>query len=442
MNRVFIVTALVILAFGLIFGFWASLLYLIPELKSVLGFSNLRPLHVSSALFWILVGATGCVYTALNDFDKRFLSNKSIVVQWVLYVIGIAVIYGAYFSGQFGGREYWEFPPVLAVFIVLAWGIFIVNFFKVAIKIPRWPVYVWMWMTGVIFFMFILIENYLWLFPFFRTHLPTDMTVQWKVNGSIVGAWNQLLYGTAFFIADKISGNQQTGHSKLAFGMYFLGLFNLMFNWGHHIYTLPTQSYVKYTGYLVSMTEWVFFLRIIYNWKISLKEYQKNYHLFAYRFIVASDVWVFLNMFQAVLMSVPAINIYTHGTHVTVAHAMGTTIGINSMILMAAFFFFAEKQKFNQNKLLTATFYVLQASLFVFWLALDIAGLKKGFWQLSANQVTFSQMMDSLQPYFVLVSISGLIILITFSIFIYYLISDYQSEIKYWLKNKLKTQNP
>lgn len=58
------------------------------------------------------------------------------------------------------------------------------------------------------------------------------MTIEWKVNGSLVGAWNQLLYGTAFFVMDKISGTKDTGKSKLAFAMYFLGLFNLMFNWG------------------------------------------------------------------------------------------------------------------------------------------------------------------------------------------------------------------
>lgn len=438
MSRVFIITALTILVLGLFFGFWSSLLYLYPDLKVALDFSSLRPLHVSSVLFWILLGATGCVYMALSDLSGgKGLSSQLILLQWILYVIGLAAIYISYFGGKFGGREYWEFPPVLALFIALAWGIFIFNFFKVALKIPRWPVYIWMWMTGAIFFAIIFAENYLWIFPFFREHLPTDMTIQWKVNGSLVGAWNQLLYGTAFYITDKISGNNNNGSSRIAFVMYFLGLFNLMFNWGHHVYTLPTQNYVKYTGYLVSMTEWVFFLKIIYTWKKSLLEYPKNHHLISYRFIIASEFWVFLNMFQALLMSIPALNIYTHGTHITVAHAMGTTIGINSMILMAAFFFFTENKTYNQHKLLNITFYTLQVSLLVFWLSLNIAGIQKGLWQLSENRSAFSTMMEQLRPYFGLASISGLVMMIAFEVLAYYLLTDYIRAIRAKGKNIL-----
>lgn len=57
---------------------------------------------------------------------------------------------------------------------------------------------------------------------------------------------------------DRISGTKTVGKNNLAFAMYFLGLFNLMFNWGHHIYTLPTDKYIRYIGYAVSMTEWIF----------------------------------------------------------------------------------------------------------------------------------------------------------------------------------------
>ncbi|MBK7967342.1 MAG: hypothetical protein IPK10_20060 [Bacteroidetes bacterium] len=48
-------------------------------------------------------------------------------------------------------------------------------------------------------FPFPFLENYLWTIPYFRENLILDMTVQWKVNGSLVGAWNQILYGTVFF---------------------------------------------------------------------------------------------------------------------------------------------------------------------------------------------------------------------------------------------------
>ena len=114
---------------------------------------------------------------------------------------------------------------------------------------------------------------------------------------------------------------------------------------------------------------------------------------------MAADVWLLLNLGQALLMSVPALNLYTHGTHVTVAHAMGTTIGINSMILFAVCFEFIGKGA-GPGRLPRVAFWAAQASLFVFWLALIGAGVVKGIWQRSAADVDFTGMMRGLRPFF------------------------------------------
>ena len=111
-----------------------------------------------------------------------------------------------------------------------------------------------------------------------------------------------------------------------------------MFNWGHHIYTLPTHGFVKHISYAVSMTELFILGRIIYLWKDSLTTAKKNFHQTSYRFLMAADIWIFLTLVLAIAMSIPAINVYTHGTHITVAHTMGATIGINSFLLLAIAF--------------------------------------------------------------------------------------------------------
>ena len=397
----FLAVAVVMLCIGLVFGITASAYYALPTFAAKdLGFEMLRPMHVSAVMFWILLGATGCVYSGLAILSQYRPSAMIARAQWLLWLVAIGGIFYSYWKGNFGGREYWEFPPVWALPLALAWLFFLLNFVKIARKIARWPVYLWMWMTGIVFFLFAFAENYLWLFPYFRSHFVTDMTIQWKVNGSLVGAWNQLLYGTAFFLMERIGKNTAVGHSRLAFAMYFLGLFNLMFNWGHHIYTLPTADYVRYTGYLVSMTEWVFFAKIIYNWKNSVSDAQKHFHHFPYRFLMAADVWVFLNLGQAILMSIPALNLYTHGTHVTVAHAMGATIGINSMILFAACFEFFGKKNRAPGRWMNAVFWTSQAALFVFWLSLNAAGIQKGLWQMGEQPAPFGEMMKGLCLWF------------------------------------------
>lgn len=424
------------LVIGLIAGILAATTYLFPGfLKDGPGFITLRPLHVSSVVFWIISGAVGCIYWGLQILSGKEIPLKSGIVQWALWIIAIGGIFYSYFTKSFGGREYWEFNPVWACPILLAWIIFLVNFVGIARKIKHWPVYIWMWLTGILFFLFTFTENYLWIFPYFRENLIKDMTIQWKVNGSLVGSWNQILYGTAFFLMDRIDNKKGVGTSRLAFAMFFLGLFNLMFNWGHHIYTLPTEKYIRYIGYAVSMTEWVFFIRIIYTWKQSLTQMQKNYHYFPYRFLIAADVWIFINMGQAIMMSIPAINLYTHGTHITVAHSMGTTIGINSMILFAACFEFLDFERNIRNgtmRILSIAFWMSQFSLLVFWLSLNMAGVKKAIWQMSEHQSSYSKMMASLVPYFGTFFIAGAFLLMSFSALAFILI---------WSQVKTKLQS-
>ncbi len=162
---------------------------------------------------------------------------------------------------------------------------------------------------------------------------------------------------------------------------------------------------------------------------------QTHYHFFPYRFIMAADIWVFINMGQAILMSIPAINIFTHGTHVTVAHAMGTTIGINSMILFAACFEFLgfKKQSPVTDKWLNIAFWVLQLSLLVFWLSLNLAGVLKGVWQMSEHPMVYSKLMTSLRPYFVSFFVSGIGLMIAFSVLSFILI-------RFTMKNELSVQ--
>ncbi|HQQ94097.1 MAG TPA: cbb3-type cytochrome c oxidase subunit I [Bacteroidia bacterium] len=422
----YLYTALFFLFSALSFGVLASYVYISPEfLKQGLGFTALRPIHVSSVLLWILLGATGSVYAAMESLSEKKATTSLLSLQWLLWMVAAAGILYSYLNKSFGGREYWEFNPVWALPIGAAWVIFVMNFVRLVKSITTWPVYVWMWLTGIVFFLFIFSENYLWLFPFFKGNLLRDMTIQWKVNGSMVGAWNQMIYGSAFFLMDRIAGTKSTGRSKVAFFMYFLGLFNLMFNWGHHIYTLPTEKYVRHLGYAVSMTEWIIFIKILYDWKKAVDVAHQQAHHFSYRFLLAADVWVFLNLFQALLMSIPAVNRLTHGTHVTVAHAMGTTIGINSMILISACFeFLGYREKMNRpwKKLLTFSFWLLQGSLFLFWLSLNSAGIQKGLWQLSPEQGSYSGMMEGLQLWFRLLVLSGIGLLMAFSVLIVFLL--------------------
>ena len=423
--RGYTIAGLSLLLLGLLFGVVGSLQYTIPGfLRDLLSFEKIRPLHVSSVIFWIILISTGSVLFYLRE-SGRPISSKVAVVQLLLKITAVVAIAVAYFNGLFGGREYWEFPPVLALFILLAWLLFAVNVLRAVRSVRQQPVYIWMWLTGAIGFLFTFSESYLWLIPYFKEHVVLDMTVQWKSYGSMVGCWNMLVYGLGLYLVEKISEDKSYGRSRLAFLMFFLGFFNLLFNWSHHVYTLPISPYIKHIGYAVSMTELIILGRIIYKWRGTLSTHQKHKHHLAFRFLMAADYWIFFNVFLATLISIPAINVYTHGTHITVAHVMGATIGINSMLLLACIF---DQASAPQNTTLqfrgfvSVGFWMVNVALTVFIISLLSTGVLRAYWQMDPTPIPFSELMKQSIPFFILFATAGFFLLVGFSMIGYKLL--------------------
>ena len=414
-TQLFLLAGICLLGVGMLFGIVGSLQYVIQGfVKSVLSFDKVRPLHVSSVVFWIILGSSGSVLTYLQQHTGRKLYSPLLAkIQWYIFVGSVVAILVSYIYGVFGGREYWEFNPWFALPLIIGWILFLINFMASVGSLKNQPVYIWMWMTGVIFFLFTFLESYLWLFPYFRNNIVNDMTIQWKSYGSMVGSWNMLIYGSSMFLMTRISGDKSMAYSKMAFALYFTGLFNPMFNWGHHIYTLPTHAFIKHISYIVSMTELVILGRILWLWKSSVSEARKHFHHAAFRFIAAADVWIFLTLMLAVAMSIPAINVYTHGTHVTVAHTMGATIGINTFLLLAmATDILTDKNQLSasSNRWFNIGYKLTNISLPVFWISLIVAGILKAAWQMDETRIPFSIMMLQMRPAFIVLTVSGIML--------------------------------
>jgi nitric oxide reductase subunit B len=216
-----------------------------------------------------------------------------------------------------------------------------------------------------------------------------------------------LVYGTAILVMEKISGDETLAASKLAFSLFFLGLFNLMFGWAHHAYPVPAAPWIRHFAYVVSMTELLVLGKIIWDWRGTVATWRRFRHRDACRFLFAADLWVFLNLLLAIVISIPAANLFTHGTHVTVAHAMGTTIGINTMILLASVFYVIETRASEAaarryRTAVRAGFWLTNGALLAFFLALIGAGLVRGTFAGS-----FAEMTAAVAPWLVVFTVAG-----------------------------------
>lgn len=410
----FILFGLLALLCGIFFGAISGLQFIFPGFFEVLPFFKSRPLHVSLVVAWIFMAALGGIYYYLpNHCNLPLYSKRLPQLHFALFIVTGLLIIASYIMGKFGGREYWEFPPQLAIPIIIGWILFGFNYFKTVMKKKEpWPVYLWMWATGIFFFLFTFSESYLWLLPYFRDNVVRELTVQWKSYGALVGSWNMLVYGTAIFVMEKLSGDTKAAHSRLTFLMYFLGLTNLMFGWAHHIYIVPSAPWIRHFAYFISMTELLILAKLIWNFRTTMQQAKTNFGNIAYRFMSAADVWIFINLILALLISIPAVNVYTHGTHITVAHAMGSTIGINTMILLSSCFLIIQQvsnQQFNlqSGKLIQWGFWIINSCLFIFFVSLVVAGIAKGYYTVE-NKLSFQEIMHKISPALAVFVFAGL----------------------------------
>lgn len=418
----FIGLGLLALVSGMLMGVIGGLEYIFTEkfTNTSFNFSKIRPLHVTLVISWIILSATGCIYYFLNELNSNNCKYRILpFLHFGIFTItGILILFN-YFINNFNGREYFEFPPYLMIPIVIGWIIYFIFFSSKIKEVFNAPIYVLMWFTGIIFMIITLSESSLYQIDFFGKTIIKDLTNQWKSNGALVGCWNLLVYGSATYIMQSISTEKNNKTNNLTFWLFILGFSNLLFNWGHHIFIVPTSSWIRIVSYAISMTELILLARIIFLWNEKFKLSSSQDFKITNWFLLSSEYWIFLNLSLAIVMSVPAFNLYTHGTYVTVAHSMGTTIGINTTILLACIFYILEKQgkTISTNKSVLTYVYIFNFSLLTFWLSLIIAGFTKGYY-MNHSSLEFQQIIQKLIPYFILFFVAGSILFFSISRFV------------------------
>src|SRR5438105_2345811 len=101
--------SIVLFLLALLFGLTAAFVFIQPEaLQSVFPFQKLRPLHVSSAVFWILTAAAAAVVYFTQQGNILKARPYLFTVFLVLWTGTIILILLSFILGKFGGREYWE----------------------------------------------------------------------------------------------------------------------------------------------------------------------------------------------------------------------------------------------------------------------------------------------------------------------------------------------
>jgi nitric oxide reductase subunit B len=97
--------------------------------------------------------------------------------------------------------------------------------------------------------------------------------------------------------------------------------------------------------------------------------------------LISTTAWTCIQLVLAVVISVPPLNVFVHGTLAIPAHSMGTLIGIDTMVLLGAGLWLAHERAGEDSARRTtalAGVLLINAGLLLLWLALLWVGVVSG----------------------------------------------------------------
>ncbi len=344
--------ALACMVIAILVGALGALSY-IPVIGPVMADLNLslvqlRPLHTTFASAWLYLGCVAGMYAFLaHTFGEptraERLRFRVHMIVWGLAGIGALVSLALGFGS---GREYLGFHPIVSVLILSGWLCFLWTFLRRVLP-GFWarPVYVYMWTAGALYFVYTFIEGHAYLLPSVAEYPVADLQVQWKSCGALVASFNQMVYGTLLYIGERVTRDRRAGQSKPAFALLGLGLLNSLTNYVHHTYHLPQDSAAKWIAFVVSMAEviilWGLLADLVRKIRTKHSIHSRSatsiHFVTSTRFFALSKNWNCCLLPLALLISIPPLNAVIHGTHVVMAHGMGSELAIDTYILLGAF---------------------------------------------------------------------------------------------------------
>lgn len=402
----FILAALAFIATGF-FGFLASIKVAFPFIDhSILPFEKLRPLHTLFPIVGILSGSQGWITFITFNKGKKFTNLLPFFSFSLLFIF----ISGASLSlvfGKFSGREYFSWPPIFSIPLILSILIMCFLLFKrfnhLFIKSPEGS---WLIGFGVIFILIGLSESLLWLIPSIGNNFVKDLSLQWHGIDTFFAGLNAFLYGLGVFVLQK---DPKPLRKR---GLYIIAIFSLLFTFGHHHYISPQPQFFKILAFIASMIAMFSFIKHLRTYK--KRAIPNKVSTSAIEMLFKSvELWTIVSFGTGILFAIPQINIIVHGTYLVVIHAMSSMIGVQLVLVFIAGFSIFKIETEKSELRIKLGIKLLNIFLIFMWVLMGLVGLLKGFMRMDYD---FHVVNNVIKNFLYLLPFLGLLLFVVISL--------------------------
>lgn len=387
--------AIVLFGVMILFGLLSALYYLYPSmLFNTFNFSTSKILHIDTLVIWLLMAFMGAVYWYLpKELDHEIVGMRLAEITFWVFCAVVAVVALVFVLVQYGsaneftlwfinqGRKYVEAPRWATIGVVAVMLVFAYNVIGTAVKARR--------MTGIMWVLVLdlipLLVVYLDAFP-----APTNMSVDlywwwWLVHMWVESTWEVLIGCVMALVLMDVMGTSRRIveawlyiEVMLVLGAGILGL-------GHHYFWIGTPRYWLGIGGFFSALEPLPLLGMVIHsiydagmHRMKTANRPAFYWITAEAFgnFIGAGVWGFM-------MTLPQINLFSHGTQWTVSHGHFAFYGAYVCGVLAVFY--VAKQKTAGTEFLDGRAWKWSFGLFNFGMigmvmGLLIAGMAQAFY--------------------------------------------------------------
>jgi len=377
-------------------------------LLNILDFSVTKMLHIDTMIISLLMGFIGAVYWFVPiELERETVGIRLAEVMFWIFCAAVAVVAAVFIFVQYGpatemslwfinqGRKYVEAPRWAAIGITLVVLVFIYNVVGTAIKTKK--------VTGI---MGVLMVDLIPLFGLYLIAFPsiTNMSEDqywwwWLVHLWVEATW-EILIGCIMALALM----QLLGTSRrivetwlyievaLVLGTGILGL-------GHHYFWIGTPSYWLGIGGFFSALEPLPLLGMVVHAIYDAGAHRmKTTNKPAFFWVMAEAFGNFIGggVF-GFMMTLPQINLFTHGTQWTVSHGHFAFWGAYSCGVLAVIYLALQKSRAAQQLDGAAwkwSFALLNIGMLGMVGALLVSGISQAFYERAMGGSTLQAFIE------------------------------------------------
>lgn len=331
----FFATCMLLFGLQLVYGFIMGFAHMgMDGLHAIIPFNVARAVHTNLLVMWLLAGFMGSAYFIIPDeCERELVWPKMAYVQLISFVaVGVTAIIGYHFF-WWEGRKFLEIPRPLDYLVVVNVLLFIAN---IGLTIWRAKKHT---TTSIVLFFGLLTAALLYL----PGMIPTDNQTMdsywrwWVVHLWVEGVWELIMGAILSFLLIKLTGVDREVIEKWLYIIVGFTFLSGILGTGHHYYYIGTPKYWLMVGGIFSALEPVAFLGMaIYAIAMAKKGGRKHPNQIALAWTIGCSVMSFVGAgFLGFAHTLPAVNLYTHGTLVTAMHGHMAFWGAYAMLVLA-----------------------------------------------------------------------------------------------------------